>query len=127
MTVWPRLLAVVLLFVTSACVSAGTKAITDPEAISRIEVDKSTQADVMALLGYPLTASYGEKGEPTWHYTYTTAMPLPTGYLPVVKAFTPDLSETARRFGVTFNKEGVVKSLGPEQPEQSPKSPNPSG
>ncbi len=127
MTVWPRLLAVALLCVTSACVSAGTKAINDPETISRIEVGKSTPADVVALLGYPLTASYGEKGEPTWHYAYTTATPLPTGYLPVVKAFTPDLSQTTRRFGVTFNQEGVVKSLGPEQPPQLPENPSPTG
>ncbi len=126
MTFWPRLLLVALLLVTSACVNAGTKAITDAETVSRIEVGKSTPADVVALLGYPLTASYGEKGEATWHYTYTTATPLPVNYLPVVKAFTPDLSETIRQFGVTF-KEGVVKSLGPEQPAQTLKKSGPTG
>jgi len=127
MTVWPRLLLVALLLATSACVSAGTKAITDSETLSRIEVGKSTQSDVVALLGYPLTASYDDKGESTWHYAYTTATPMVTGYMPALKAFTPDLSETTRRFGVTFTKEGVVKSLGPEQPPQLPQSPVPSG
>ena len=69
MTAWLKLLTVSVLLVISACVSAGTKAITDAGVVSQIEVGKSTQADVTALLGYPITASYGGQGEETWHYT----------------------------------------------------------
>jgi outer membrane protein assembly factor BamE (lipoprotein component of BamABCDE complex) len=123
MTAWPRVLVLSILLVTSACVSAGTKAITDNEVISKIEVGASTQSDVVALLGYPLRASYGDQGEQTWHYTYSTATPMAPAYVPLVKAFTPDLSPTTREFGVTFTREGLVKSLGPEP---LPKSPGPS-
>jgi outer membrane protein assembly factor BamE (lipoprotein component of BamABCDE complex) len=124
MTAWLKILTISFLLVISACVSAGTQGIGDADVLSRIEVGKSTQADVAALLGYPLTASYGEKGEQTWHYAYTTDTPMAPAYLPVVKAFTPDLRQTTREFGVTFDRNGVVKSLGPEPP---PQSPNPTG
>ena len=124
MTAWLKLLTLSVLLVTSACVSAGTKAITDAGVVSRIEAGKSTQADVTALLGYPLTASYGGQGEETWHYTYITTYPNPAALVPVVKAVAPNLGETARELAVTFNRDGTVKSLGMDQP---PRSPGPSG
>ncbi len=124
MTAWLKLLTVAVLLVISACVSAGTKAITDAGVVSQIEVGKSTRADVTALLGYPITASYGDQGEETWHYTWITAYPKPTEFVPVVKAFTPHLSETTREFAVTFSRDGTVKNLGLNQP---PGSPAPSG
>ncbi|MGA9755847.1 MAG: outer membrane protein assembly factor BamE [Desulfobaccales bacterium] len=120
MHAWLKLLTVFLLLVTGACLSAGTKAITDADVVSKIEVGKSTRADVTALLGYPLTASYGGAGEETWHYFYTTAAPKPTEFIPVVKAFTPLLSETTRELSVTFNPDDTVKNLGWAQPPQSP-------
>ena len=96
MTAGLKLLTVLTLLVVSACVSAGTKAITDAGVVSQIEVGKSTQADVAALLGYPITASYGGQGEETWHYTWVTMYPTAFAFVPVVKAFTPSLGETTR-------------------------------
>jgi outer membrane protein assembly factor BamE (lipoprotein component of BamABCDE complex) len=124
MTRWFKLLTVSLLLVVSACVSAGTKAITDAGIVSMIEVGKSTQADVTALLGYPIAATYGEKGEETWLYTWVTAAPTPTAFVPVIKAFTPSLHETTRELTVTFNRDGTVKSL---IRVQLPMRPNSSG
>ncbi len=124
MTTWLKLLTVSVLLVMSACVSAGTKAITDAAIVSRIQVGKSTRADVTALLGYPITASYGGQGEETWHYTYITAAPMPTEFVPVVKAFTPYFRETTRELAVTFSRDGTVMNLGSNRP---PKSPGPSG
>jgi outer membrane protein assembly factor BamE (lipoprotein component of BamABCDE complex) len=119
MTAWFRLLTVSVLLVISACVSAGTKAITDAGVVSQIEVGKSTQADVAALLGYPITASDGGQGEETWYYTWITTYPKPTAFVPVVKAFTPSLGETTRELAVTFSRDGTVKSLGVNRPRQS--------
>ena len=124
MTAWFKLPALALLLVVSGCFSAGTQGITDAGVVDKIEVGKSTQADVAALLGYPLRASYGDQGEQTWHYTYTTATPVATGYLPALKAFPPDLRDTSRALAVTFDRKGVVKSLGPEPPAPAP---SPSG
>jgi outer membrane protein assembly factor BamE (lipoprotein component of BamABCDE complex) len=124
MTARFKLLSVSLLLVISACVSAGTQAITDAGVTSRIKVGHSTQAEVAALLGYPLTASYGEHGEATWHYTLVTMAPTVTAFLPAIKAFPPSLHDTTQKFSVTFNQDGIVKSLGPGPP---PPSPSPSG
>ena len=124
MTAGLKLLTVLTLLVVSACVSAGTKAITDAGVVSQIEVGKSTRADVTALLGYPLTASYGGQGEETWHYTRITTAPTATAFVPVIKALTPSLRETTREFAVTFSRDGTVKRLGLNQP---PGSPAPSG
>jgi len=120
MTAWLKLLTVFVLLGLSACVSAGTKAITDAGVVSQIEVGKSTRADVTALLGYPLTASYGDQGEETWYYTWITMYPKPTAFVPVVKAVIPNLGETTQELAVTFSREGTVKSLGLNQPPQSP-------
>ena len=119
MTTGLKLLTVSVLLVVSACVSAGTKAITDAGVVSQIEVGKSTQADVAALLGYPITASYGGQGEETWYYTWVTMYPTAFAFVPVVKAFTPSLGETTRELAVTFSRDGTVKSLGVNQPRQS--------
>jgi outer membrane protein assembly factor BamE (lipoprotein component of BamABCDE complex) len=107
-----------------ACVSTGTKAITDAGCVSRIEMGKSTQADVAALLGYPITASSGAQGEETWNYTWVTVYPTAFAFVPVVKAVAPSLGETTRELAVSFSPQGTVKSLGVNQP---PKSPAPSG
>ncbi|HZK12914.1 MAG TPA: outer membrane protein assembly factor BamE [Desulfobaccales bacterium] len=124
MTAGLKLLTVSVLLLISACVSTGTKAITDAGSVAQIEVGKSTQADVAALLGYPITASYGGQGEETWHYTRVTMYPTAFQFVPVVKAFAPSLGETTRELAVTFSRDGTVKSLGVTQP---PKSPAPAG
>ena len=119
MTAGLKLLSVLTLLVVSACVSAGTKAITDAGVVSQIEVGKSTQADVVALLGYPITASYGGQEEETWHYSRITVYPTPFAFVPVVKAVAPSLGETTRELAVTFSRDGTVKSLGVNQPRES--------
>ena len=86
-----------------------------PASLSQIEVGKSTQADVAALLGYPITASFGGQGEETWYHTRVTMYPTAFQFVPVVKAFTPSLSETNRELAVTFSQDGTVKSLGVNQ------------
>jgi outer membrane protein assembly factor BamE (lipoprotein component of BamABCDE complex) len=115
MTARLKLIPVALLLAISACVSAGTQAITNAGVISRIKVGHSTQAEVAALLGYPLTASYGEHGEATWHYTLVTMAPTVTAFFPAINAFPPSLHDSTQEFSVTFNQDGIVKSLGPGQ------------
>ena len=124
MTAGLKLLTVLTLLVVSACVSTGTKVITDAGCVSQIEVGKSTQADVAALLGYPITASYGDQGEETWHYSWVTVYPKALAFVPVIKAAAPSMGETSREFAVTFSEKGTVKSLGVNQP---PGNPAPSG
>ena len=120
MTTGLKLLTVLTLLAVSACVSAGARAITDAGVVSQIEVGKSTQAEVAALLGSPVTTSYGSQGEETWYYTWVTAYPTPFAFMPVVKAVAPSLGETTRELAVTFSRDGAVKSLGTNQPRRNP-------
>jgi outer membrane protein assembly factor BamE (lipoprotein component of BamABCDE complex) len=120
MRLWLRLLTVALLLTASACVSAGNRAITDTDVVSQIAVGKSTQAEVTALLGYPLTASYGGQGTVTWHYALVTMAPQPGAFVPLVKAYAPDLRQTTRELFVTFTPKGTVKSLEQARPPQGP-------
>ena len=117
MTVWLKLLTLGFLLISSACVSAGTKAIKDAGVVSQIEVGKSTRSDVVALLGYPIAATHKGQGlgEGTWLYYYATAYPNATAFIPGVKAFTRNLNETTRVLSVSFNQDGTVKSLEQEQ------------
>jgi outer membrane protein assembly factor BamE (lipoprotein component of BamABCDE complex) len=129
MTAWLKLMVVALLLVSSACVSAGNQAIKDSGVVSKIEVDKSTRSDVVALLGYPLAATHKNQGlgEVTWHYYYATAYPTATAFVPVAKAFTRNLNETTRVLSVTFNKNGTVKSLEQVQVPLPAQQVSPSG
>jgi outer membrane protein assembly factor BamE (lipoprotein component of BamABCDE complex) len=129
MTAWLKVLALALLLMPSACVSAGTQAIKDADVISEIEVNKSTRSDVVALLGYPLAATHKDQGigEVTWHYYYATAYPNATAFIPEVNAFTRNLNETTRVLSVTFNKSGTVKSLEQEQLPLPAQEVSPSG
>ena len=129
MTAWLKLLAVALLLVSGACVSAGTKAVKDAGVVSKIEVGKSTRSDVVALLGYPLAATHKDPGagEVTWHYYYATAYPNVTAFIPAVKAVTRNLNETTRVLSVTFNVDGTVKKLESEQVPLPPQQMDPSG
>jgi outer membrane protein assembly factor BamE (lipoprotein component of BamABCDE complex) len=111
MSTWLKLLSLAVLLTVSACVSAGDRAINDDGVVSQIQVGKSTQADVTALLGYPLRASYGQRGGVIWYYTAVTMAPAATDFVPVVKAFTPVLPETVRHLAVTFNRDGTVENL----------------
>jgi outer membrane protein assembly factor BamE (lipoprotein component of BamABCDE complex) len=129
MLAWLKLLAVALLLVSSACVSAGTWAIQDAGVLSKIKAGKSSRSDVVALLGYPLAATHKDQGlgEVTWHYYYATASPAATAFVPVAKAFTPNLNETTRVLSVTFNKNGTVKSLEQAQVPLPAQQVSPSG
>jgi outer membrane protein assembly factor BamE (lipoprotein component of BamABCDE complex) len=120
MIAWLKSLAAMSLLTIGACVSAGTCTIKDAGVVAQIEVGKSSKGDVVALLGYPLTASYGVQGEETWYYTCITAYPKATEFVPLVKALPPPLQEATRHVYVTFNRGGTVTARGNAAPPQAP-------
>ena len=124
MTARLKLLTVSVLLVVSACVSAGTQAITDAGVVSQIEVGKSTRAEVAALLGYPITASYGDQGEETLALHLDNHLPQAHRVCARGQGRHPLFGETTRALAVTFSPGGTVKSLGLNEP---PSSPGPSG
>ncbi len=108
-------LSVLLLFSTllpvQACVSTGSWEIAAAVVTAKIETDKSTRAEVSALLGLPAIVAYGEKGQETWNYYYVTEYPTPTDFLPLVDAFVPGFKQNTKVLTVTFDRQGVARQL----------------
>jgi hypothetical protein len=111
-----KVLLVLSALLLAACVSTGTK-INDRSLTSKIVVDQSTRSDVAALLGLPEKVSYGNAGEEAWQYFQVTEVPQAGVYVPLVRAFADGFDWRTRRLVITFDKQGVVKSL--ERQEQS--------
>lgn len=97
----------------SACVSTGTREITKPGAIARLEAGKSTKAEVTAQLGFPAIVAYGPKGEETWNYYYVTEYPRAVDFVPVVVALADGFKQTTRMLTISFDRQGVLQNLQP--------------
>ena len=105
-----KVLLVLGVLMSSACVSTGTK-INDRSLTSKIVVDRSTRSEVAALLGLPERVSYGKAGEEAWQYFQVTEVPQARVYVPLVRAWADGFDWRTRRLVITFDKQGVVKSL----------------
>jgi outer membrane protein assembly factor BamE (lipoprotein component of BamABCDE complex) len=112
----PKCWLVLAALLLPACVATGTK-INDRSLTSKIVAEKSTRSDVVALLGLPERVSYGQAEEETWQYFQVTEIPKATGYLPLIRAFADGFDWQTQKLVITFDKQGVVKSL--ERQEQS--------
>jgi outer membrane protein assembly factor BamE (lipoprotein component of BamABCDE complex) len=107
---WIRLLGLGLLLCCCACVSTGTKAINDPQAVSMIEVGKTTKDEVTALLGLPVAVYFPQDHEEQWNYPYLTEYPWAPDFIPVVNGYA-DLRYQTRILTVVFAKDGTVKKV----------------
>ena len=105
------------LILTHACVSTGTKEITDQAQTSRLAAGKSTQAEVTAVLGFPAIVTYDKERQETWDYYYVTEYPRPVAFVPVVNGLAENynLKQTTRVLTISFNREGVVRNLHKSQ------------
>jgi outer membrane protein assembly factor BamE (lipoprotein component of BamABCDE complex) len=108
---WCLVIGALTLF--SACISTGTKAINDPALMAKIEIGKSTKAEVTDLLGFPEAAAYPRSQE-VWQYSYQTIDPKPYNYLPIIKIVNGFDQET-RLLTITFNQEGIVQKIERQQ------------
>lgn len=103
--------AISLIFIM-ACVSGGTKAITDAGVISQIEVGKSTKVEVKSLLGEPASVGWTDSGEEEWSYFYMRGTPRAASLIPVVGLFAGGTDMKTENLKIRFDKNGVVKYLG---------------
>ncbi len=99
------------LLLASACVSTGVKDISKPAPPARLEAKKSSQADVIALLGQPVIVTYGDQGQETWNYYYVTEYPQLLDFIPVVNAASPGSQQQSRVLTITFDRGGVAQDL----------------
>jgi outer membrane protein assembly factor BamE (lipoprotein component of BamABCDE complex) len=121
MTMWFRILPVCFaVMLMSGCVSTGSREITDPGLMGKIEKDKTTKAEVSAWLGYPAIVAYGEKGQETWNYYYVTEYPTAADFIPLLNAAMSGLRQNTRELKVTFDRQGVARDLQRRQVAGNP-------
>ncbi len=109
-----RLLVMAALLAICGCVATGTGEFKDKGLMAKIEPGKSTKNDVAGLMeSLPAAVTFGQDGEETWYYLYTSITPRATELLPALRAYTRDLDVDTRSYTFTFDREGIVKSLGP--------------
>lgn len=111
---WLRFLAVAALAALCGCLATGTREITEESLIARIQAGQSTKTDVADLMGgMPAAVTFGEHGQETWYYLYTTITPRAVVLVPIARAYTRNLEVETRSFTFTFSREGIVQKLGP--------------
>ena len=112
MTRWFRFLTLCfVLMLGYGCVTTGSQEITEAGRTAGIEAGKSTQAEVSALLGFPASVTYGEKGHETWNYYRVTEYPTATDFIPVVNAMAAGFQQNTKMLTVTFDRQGVAQNL----------------
>ncbi len=121
MITWFRVSALFFaLLLAPSCVSTGSREIADSGRTVRIEADKTTKAEVSALLGFPAIVAYGEKGQETWNYYYVTEYPTATDFIPVADGLAAGFRQSTRVLRVTFDRRGVARNLEQSRVSGSP-------
>jgi len=97
--------AAVLVSLTG-CVT-GASSITDESKTSKIQIGRTTNKDVEALLGQPSSVELAESGEQVWTYQRVQTSPLAT--IPFFNMMGNSIAESS--LTIRFNKKGVVKAV----------------
>lgn len=83
---------------------------TDAQLADQIVVGRSTQADVVALLGQPGFRQQSAGGE-VWGYTYDTRLTNAAMYIPVVQMVAGRAGQQSEVVTISFNRAGVVRDV----------------
>jgi len=105
---WAATLGALLL--CCACVSTGRQAITDQEAVARLEAGKTTKEEVSTLLGLPVAVYFPRDGEEEWNYPYLMEYPQVADFVIIANAYS-GLRYKTRILTVVFAGDGKVKRL----------------
>lgn len=104
------LLAFVVLSGVGACVSAGNKSLKEqtPETLSELLQPGTTQAEVSASLGDPLSVSYTDSGREIWFYELIQGKMTAQSFIPVVSMFSSGVEGRKKLLVILYDKEELV-------------------
>lgn len=102
------LIAVGLALILAGCVSSGTK-VTQAQ-ISAFQVGKTTEADVIAALGVPNSASAQPDGSKIDVYAHMSAHANAASYVPIVGLFAGGAKSDSDTAVFSFGPDGILKS-----------------
>jgi hypothetical protein len=99
-------LILALLFLTTACASAGVKV--DQSKMAQFHKGQTTYDDVIAALGKPSQSSVDDMGNRSISYIYASTQARPETFIPVVGAFVggADTENSAATFN--FDARGIL-------------------
>lgn len=110
MKIFAVILAVVLSL--SGCATIGNEQISRYETTSKIEIGKSTKADVRALVGEPTKVNFQENGKEIWEYKFSKGHIKPATFIPLVGIFAGGMKVEGNTLTIMFNNAGVVEKYG---------------
>lgn len=102
------LIAAGLVGILAGCVSSGTK-VTQAQ-VSAYQVGKTTEAEVIAALGAPNSASVLSDGSRIDVYMHTSAHANAASYVPIVGLFAGGAKGDSETAVFTFSPNGILKA-----------------
>ena len=98
----------------AGCASGGVQALKDETTqtvAAKITKGRSTQADVKAAFGDPISTSFTDSGNELWNYQYIKLVPKAVDFVPVVGLFAGGSDVEKKTLVVFFDKNGIVQNF----------------
>ncbi|MBO1520635.1 outer membrane protein assembly factor BamE domain-containing protein [Oceanisphaera pacifica] len=102
------ILPLILCFLFVGCASYGAKI--DANAVQQIEKGKTTENQVYALLGNPMSVGIAPDGQKFLMYMYTKSQAKASTFIPVVGLLAGGADTTSQTLQVWINANGVVSN-----------------
>lgn len=96
----------------AGCYSAGQKRIADDSVIQKIQPGKTTKAEVLQLLGRPVSMIMMPDGSEQWLYQYIGSTVRAASFIPVVGLFAGGADTEVHNLQLFIRQDGVVEKLG---------------
>lgn len=103
-----KMMAVLLILGLAGCVTVGRKI--DQSAAAKIEKGKTTQTEVLALLGSPDQITRTGNGDTMYIYHYMRASAKPASFIPIFGAFVGGANVQNQVYMVKFGPDRKVKN-----------------
>jgi len=105
--------ATLSLFLLVGCSSSGNvvlKGETSTSVAEKIKKGKTTQDEVRAIYGDPMTTKFTDSGNQIWYYEFVKGHAKATNFVPVVNMFASGAQGNKKELVVFFDSTGIVKN-----------------
>ncbi len=103
-----KLSIIVLLIALSGCASVGKEIQTDK--VGQIKKDVTTEQEVLALLGTPMTKTMGSDGKIIMLYQYTKVKNKAANFIPVAGLLLGGMDMRTQMLTIVVSKDGKVEN-----------------
>ena len=103
---------IVALLAVAGCASTGNENLrneTEQSVRGKIIVGQTTQEQIRATFGSPLSTSFTDGGLEIWNYEFVNVSADAVSYVPIVNMFGASASGMKKSLVILFNKSNVVQ------------------